>query len=47
MAKEVRAIRSDADDALKRILTKPQMAELEKMRKEWRDEFRKRSGGVR
>lgn len=47
MAKEVRAIRSDADDALKRILTKPQMAELEKVREEWRDEFRKRSGGAR
>jgi hypothetical protein len=47
MAKEVRAIRSDADDALKRILTKPQMAELEKLREERRDEFRKRSGGVR
>ena len=47
MAKEVRAIRSDADDALKRILTKPQMAELEKVREEWRDEFRKPSGGAR
>jgi hypothetical protein len=40
MARELRAIRSHADERLKLILSRAQMEELRTMRKEWRDEFR-------
>jgi hypothetical protein len=39
MARELRAIRSHANERLKLILSKEQLWELRAMRKEWRDEF--------
>jgi hypothetical protein len=39
MARELRAIRSYANERLKLILSKEQLWELRAMRKEWRDEF--------
>jgi hypothetical protein len=43
MAKELRDIRKDTDEKLKRILSKEQMAEMEQIRKEWRQEIRDRA----
>jgi hypothetical protein len=39
MARELRAIRSHADERLKLILSRAQMEELRTIRKEWRDEI--------
>ncbi|HEV8608593.1 MAG TPA: hypothetical protein VGS98_00785 [Thermoanaerobaculia bacterium] len=39
MARELRAIRSHADERLKLILSRAQMEELKTIRKEWRDEI--------
>jgi hypothetical protein len=44
MARELKEIRSAADDQLKQILTKRQMDELKKIREERRDELKSRSG---
>jgi hypothetical protein len=43
MARELRDIRSDADKKLTRILSKPQMEELKKLREQWREELRDRA----
>ncbi len=40
MSRELRAIRSHADARLKQVLSRAQMEELRKIRREWRDEFR-------
>ncbi len=40
MARELRGIRENADQKLQTILSKQQIAELKKMRKEWREESR-------
>lgn len=42
MARELRDIRSDADEQLKRILSRQQMDELKDIREEWRQELRGR-----
>jgi hypothetical protein len=39
MARELRAIRSHADERLKMILSRAQMDELKTIRREWRDEI--------
>ncbi len=43
MGRELRGIRDNADEKLRTILSKQQMEELKKMRKEWREEFRERA----
>lgn len=40
MGRELRGIRNETDEKLKRILSKDQMNELKKMREEWRQERR-------
>lgn len=40
MVRELRAIRSHADERLKLFLSRAQIEELKSIRKEWRDEFR-------
>ncbi|HEU5251454.1 MAG TPA: hypothetical protein VFW15_15835 [Thermoanaerobaculia bacterium] len=40
MVRELRAIRSHADERLKLFLSRAQIEELRSIRKEWRDEFR-------
>lgn len=44
MARELKRIQDDADDRLKKILTKEQMNELKKLREERRAEMRERAG---
>lgn len=40
MVRELRAIRSHADERLKLFLSRAQIEELKTIRKEWRDDFR-------
>jgi hypothetical protein len=44
MGRELRSIRSAADDKLKKILSKQQMDEWKKIREEWRQDLRERAG---
>jgi len=44
MARELKDIQNDADDRLKKILTKKQMTELKKIREENREELRESRG---
>jgi hypothetical protein len=44
MARELKDIQGDADDRLKKILTKKQMTELKKIREEIRDQLRESRG---
>ncbi len=44
LARELRDIQDKSDEQLKKILTKPQMAEMKKIREERRQQLRDRSG---
>jgi septal ring factor EnvC (AmiA/AmiB activator) len=44
MGRELRSIRSTADDKLKKVLSKQQMDEWKKIREEWRQDLRERAG---
>lgn len=43
MARELKSIRSDTDERLKRILSTQQMEQLKDLREQWREEFRDRA----
>jgi hypothetical protein len=47
LARQARSIREEADEKLKKILTKPQMDELAKIRDERRDDLRERRKSAR